>query len=478
MRADGVSSLTFRLAESLTVRGVYSPEFGRLLHLRVVGQNSLIVNLPARARARHRALARRGRTAGRLPPQALDREAIDLGQRRSRRRASTSRSSRASSTATAATGIRNRPSPTTRPPSMRITVPNEFEVVATGEPAGPPAPPPGVVDPAQAAQDVRLRRSDAGALPRGASSAGSTRSTRARITGERDRASRCYVQAARAQVVPRPRHERARSAARLPVLRLARRRRAVSELHARDHRKRSARRPQPAVLRGAEPGRHRRRRSSGGTIRSASRTTRRSSSRTRSRTSGGARRSAGRTITSSGSARGSRSTSPRSTRRRIARATCCANLLRQMRHTAIDASPQGPIYLGYRLGHIQGGRPRLPRDRLQQGRDGAAHAAAAGRRRGVLRGRAELLRATGSSRRRAPTTSAAPWSRPAAAIWSGSSRPGSSAARFPRLKFSLPRRRAPRRSCASSSAATRSTCPSPSTIDLRIGRHRGHRHRR
>jgi len=29
------------------------------------------------------------------------------------------------------------------------------------------------------------------------------------------------------------------------------------------------------------------------------------------------------------------------------------NLLRQMRHTAIDASPQGPIYLGYRLGHIR-----------------------------------------------------------------------------------------------------------------------------
>ena len=30
------------------------------------------------------------------------------------------------------------------------------------------------------------------------------------------------------------------------------------------------------------------------------------------------------------------------------------NLLRQMRHTAIEASGQGPIYLGYRLGHIQG----------------------------------------------------------------------------------------------------------------------------
>jgi predicted metalloprotease with PDZ domain len=30
------------------------------------------------------------------------------------------------------------------------------------------------------------------------------------------------------------------------------------------------------------------------------------------------------------------------------------NLLRQMRRTAIEASAQGPVYLGYRLGHIQG----------------------------------------------------------------------------------------------------------------------------
>jgi len=30
------------------------------------------------------------------------------------------------------------------------------------------------------------------------------------------------------------------------------------------------------------------------------------------------------------------------------------SLLRQMRRTAIDASSNGPIYLGYRLGHIQG----------------------------------------------------------------------------------------------------------------------------
>ena len=47
IRAFSLTTMTLRLAESLAVRGVYSAEFGRLLHLRVVGQNSLIVNLPA-----------------------------------------------------------------------------------------------------------------------------------------------------------------------------------------------------------------------------------------------------------------------------------------------------------------------------------------------------------------------------------------------------------------------------------------------
>ena len=32
-------------------------------------------------------------------------------------------------------------------------------------------------------------------------------------------------------------------------------------------------------------------------------------------------------------------------------------VIRQMRRSAIDTSPQGPIYLGYRLGHIKGERP-------------------------------------------------------------------------------------------------------------------------
>ena len=47
VRAGAMTTMTLKLAEALTVRGVYAPGFGRLLHLRVVNQNSLIVNLPA-----------------------------------------------------------------------------------------------------------------------------------------------------------------------------------------------------------------------------------------------------------------------------------------------------------------------------------------------------------------------------------------------------------------------------------------------
>ena len=57
------------------------------------------------------------------------------------------------------------------------------------------------------------------------------------------------------------------------------------------------------------------------------------------------------------------------------------SVLRQMRRSGIDTSPQGPIYLGYRLGHIRGERPVFRVARLQQVGDRAAHAAAAGRRR-------------------------------------------------------------------------------------------------
>jgi hypothetical protein len=44
---SSMNALTLKLAESLTVRTVFSPELGRLLFLRVRGQNAIVINLPA-----------------------------------------------------------------------------------------------------------------------------------------------------------------------------------------------------------------------------------------------------------------------------------------------------------------------------------------------------------------------------------------------------------------------------------------------
>lgn len=151
--SEGASSLTLKLAETVAIRGVYSPDFGRLLHLRVVGQSSVIVNLPV--------VVTRGTEiwlnvlySGPVAPQTFDREAVQVGSQQAasepieillqRRFLYSNRSywypqSTVTDYATA---------------SIRVTVPNDFDVIATGEPAGPPTPPPG----AAAEQGTRRRK--------------------------------------------------------------------------------------------------------------------------------------------------------------------------------------------------------------------------------------------------------------------------------------------------------------------------------
>ena len=136
----GLSSLSFRLADSLAVRGVYSPAFGRLLHLRVVGQNSVIVNLPTVLNPGAELLLT-VRYGGRITPQVFDREAIQVAQEVrepvyvpiEQRWLFSNRSywypqSSVTDYATA---------------RLRITVPAEFDVIATGEPVATPAATPG-----------------------------------------------------------------------------------------------------------------------------------------------------------------------------------------------------------------------------------------------------------------------------------------------------------------------------------------------
>ena len=76
-----MSTLTVRLAEPLIIRRVVSPAYGRLLHLRVVGQNNFLVEFPG--------VLRSGSDVdlivdygGRLPSQAIDREAASVQQER------------------------------------------------------------------------------------------------------------------------------------------------------------------------------------------------------------------------------------------------------------------------------------------------------------------------------------------------------------------------------------------------------------
>ncbi len=100
VRSTSMSNVMLRLAEALTVRSVTSVEYGPLLHLRVRGQNTVLVSLPrvvpqdsdltlivtyagpvdiAGARRRHR--GGRGRPAGRRPRPG-DRAALPAEQPR------------------------------------------------------------------------------------------------------------------------------------------------------------------------------------------------------------------------------------------------------------------------------------------------------------------------------------------------------------------------------------------------------------
>lgn len=70
-----VSTLTIRLAQSLAVSSVSSPELGDVLAVRVIGQNHVLIGLPTSIR--RGALVRFDVAySGRLSPQLIDREAI------------------------------------------------------------------------------------------------------------------------------------------------------------------------------------------------------------------------------------------------------------------------------------------------------------------------------------------------------------------------------------------------------------------
>jgi hypothetical protein len=75
VRAFALSTLTLRLHEALAVRGVVSEAHGRVMAIRVRGQNSLLVNLPE-AVSRGSLVTLRVSYAGRIPQLPPDREVL------------------------------------------------------------------------------------------------------------------------------------------------------------------------------------------------------------------------------------------------------------------------------------------------------------------------------------------------------------------------------------------------------------------
>ena len=159
IRSLALTTLTLRLAEPLAVRSVYSPELGRLLHLRVVGQNAVIINLPATI-TRNMELSLNVSYSGRLEPQSLEREAITVQSQTQEIEAPQLRvepqyiySNRSywhpQSTVTDYATAR-----------LRLTVPAEYDIVASGTPVGPWAPAPGPVEPGQRPRKMFVFESD------------------------------------------------------------------------------------------------------------------------------------------------------------------------------------------------------------------------------------------------------------------------------------------------------------------------------
>ena len=136
IRSSAASTINLRLAESLAVRAVYSELHGRVLHLRVIGQNTLLVNLPGFV-VGGTEMWLTVHYSGRVPPQDLDREAIAIAQDAQEsivipaeprllysHRAYWYPQSSVSDYATA---------------KVKMTLPSEYDVVATGAPV--PVPP-------------------------------------------------------------------------------------------------------------------------------------------------------------------------------------------------------------------------------------------------------------------------------------------------------------------------------------------------
>jgi hypothetical protein len=129
IRSTSVSTLLLRLADTLVVSGVTSVEYGRLLHLRLRNQNMILLNMP-RTLLQDSDLTLVVSYSGRLPTQNLDIDTIQTGQ-----------DAQPPSAIESSYLLSNQsfwypqnPIPDYATATIRVTVPEEFGAVASGEP--------------------------------------------------------------------------------------------------------------------------------------------------------------------------------------------------------------------------------------------------------------------------------------------------------------------------------------------------------
>ena len=146
VRAPSLGQLTIRLADTLVVRSVVSDKFGRMFNLRVSNQNTILVNLPT-ILAENAELTLTVLYGGRLEPQSPDRETLFVQDEPANANGALPQFPEDLAIARAEPSFLYSNRSYWYPQStisdyatarIRLTVPIVYGCVASGEPAGPP----------------------------------------------------------------------------------------------------------------------------------------------------------------------------------------------------------------------------------------------------------------------------------------------------------------------------------------------------
>jgi Peptidase family M1 domain len=133
VRSTTLSNVFLRLNEALTVTAVTSVEYGRLLYLRIRGQNNVLVNLP-RLLPQDSDLTLVVNYEGRIPSQDLDVDVVSVLADAQEQGVPTEVTDPAFLLSNRAFWYPQNPVPDYATASMRITVPQGWTCVASGQP--------------------------------------------------------------------------------------------------------------------------------------------------------------------------------------------------------------------------------------------------------------------------------------------------------------------------------------------------------